>query len=203
MNYKINKGHFCHFHCSCVEQVLGISYFVSVNTLALWSLRSLLRLHVYMLVAHCSPTKVTSVDCYATPEIDLETIKKLMFRGPSAKEGPQQVWFLILWGLGLSHIISRSIDRSFFWMVQKFNKNGAKGIEEELNTLFVSVAWERWKHCNVYVFKRVNKCYGDASQHSKWRIVVVFSWSLGSPSDFSRDHEWTRIVCSAPRFFLV
>jgi hypothetical protein len=114
MNYKINKGHFCHFHCSCVEQVLGISYFVSVNTLALWSLRSLLRLHVYMLVAHCSPTKVTSVDCYATPEIDLETIKKLMFRGPSAKEGPQQVWFLILWGLGLSHIISRSIDRSFF-----------------------------------------------------------------------------------------
>lgn len=117
MNYKINKGHFCYFLCSCVEQVSRISYFVSVNTLAPWSLRSLLCLHVYVLVAHCSPTKVTSVDWYATPETDLGTIEKLMFRRPSAKEGTQQVWFLILWGLGLFHIISRSIGRSIFWMV--------------------------------------------------------------------------------------
>jgi hypothetical protein len=53
-----------------------------ISFVVLWSLRSLLRLQVYMLVAHCSPTKVISVDCYATPETDLETIKKLMFRRP-------------------------------------------------------------------------------------------------------------------------
>ena len=100
----------------------------------------------------------------------------------------RHVWTLILGGLGLPILAPQPDGRRFSGWWSEAISRAPKELKKGLNSLFILVAWELWKHRNACVFEKIRPCVSVVcSQNEKDGNL----WCLAGNSALSLLHSRT------------